>query len=71
VSEVDTVTVLRLAGEQGHAWVDPETAARIAAGAADAVAAVRAAMTQQQVPLFDTGHADFLSELERLAEPST
>lgn len=68
MSGMDAVTVLALAREQGHAWLDPETAARVAAGAADAIAAVRASMTEQQSQLFDTDHSDFLAVLEMLAE---
>ncbi|MFZ9652269.1 MAG: hypothetical protein ACO3A8_02855 [Steroidobacteraceae bacterium] len=63
--------VLELARVTGVAVDDEAMAARIAAGAANAVAAVRDALVEVQaigVELFDA-HADHLATLERLAEP--
>lgn len=63
---LDAATVATLARLLGYPPLDAETAARIAAGAASAVAAVRATAT---IPLFDTEPGAFLAELERLAGP--
>jgi hypothetical protein len=40
MQETDADTVLALARERGHEWIDRETAGRIAAGAATAIRAV-------------------------------
>ena len=64
--ELDADLVAALARLVGYPPLDAETAARIAAGAGNAVAAVRATAT---VPLFDTEPGCYLVELERLAEP--
>ena len=63
---LDAATVAALARLLGYPPLDPETAARIAAGAGNAVAAVRATAT---VPLFDAEPGNYLAELERLAGP--
>ncbi len=63
---VDAATVDALARLLGYPPLDAETAARIAAGASNAVAAVRATAT---VPLFDAEPGNYLAELERLAGP--
>ena len=63
---LDAATVAALARLVGYPPLDAETAARIAAGASNAVAAVRATAT---VPLFDAEPGSYLVELERLAEP--
>lgn len=65
--------VLELARVTGVAVDDEAMAARIAAGAANAVAAVRDALVEVQatgVELFDAD-ADYLATLERLAESGT
>ncbi|HUO80001.1 MAG TPA: hypothetical protein VMU00_07645 [Steroidobacteraceae bacterium] len=63
---LDAATVAALARLLGYPPLDAETAARIAAGAGNAVAAVRATAT---VPLFDAEPGNYLAELERLAGP--
>ena len=63
---VDAAIVDALARLLGYPPFDAETAARIAAGASNAVAAVRATAT---VPLFDAEPGNYLAELERLAGP--
>jgi hypothetical protein len=63
---LDAATVDALARLLGYPPLDAETAARIAAGASNAVAAVRATAT---VPLFDAEPGNYLAELERLAGP--
>ena len=62
---LDAATVDALARLVGYPPLDAETAARIAAGASNAVAAVRATAT---VPLFDAEPGSYLAELERLAD---
>jgi hypothetical protein len=59
-------TVAALARLVGYPPFEPETLARIAAGASNVVAAVRASVTG---PLFDAEPGAFLAELERQAEP--
>jgi hypothetical protein len=61
---LDAATVEALARLLGYPPFDAETTARIAAGASNAVAAVRATAT---VPLFDSEPGSYLAELERLA----
>ncbi len=61
---LDAATVEALARLLGYPPLDADTAARIAAGASNAVAAVRATAT---VPLFDAEPGSYLTELERLA----
>jgi hypothetical protein len=63
---LDAATVDALARLAGYPPLDAETAARIAAGASNAVAAVRATATMS---LFDTEPGSFLAALERLADP--
>jgi len=63
---IDAAIVDALARLLGYPPLDAETAARIAAGASNAVAAVRATAT---VPLFDAEPGNYLAELERLAGP--
>jgi hypothetical protein len=63
---LEATTVAALARLLGYPPLDAETAARIAAGASNAVAAVRATAT---VPLFDAEPGNYLAELERLAGP--
>lgn len=63
---LDTATVQALARLAGYAPLDAATAERIVAGAAAAVAAVRASATES---LFDVEPARFAAALERLAEP--
>jgi hypothetical protein len=63
---LDAATVAALARLLGYPPLDANTAARIAAGASNAVAAVRATAT---VPLFDAEPGNYLAELERLAGP--
>jgi len=63
---LDAATVAALAHLLGYPPLDAETLARIAAGASNAVAAVRESAT---VPLFDAEPGNFLAELERLAGP--
>ncbi len=62
---LDAATVGALADQLGYPPLAADTAARIAAGAAAAVAAVRATAT---VSLFDREPGQFLAELERLAD---
>ena len=62
---IDGAVALALARLTGFPPLDAETGARIAAGASNAVSAVRASAT---VPLFDTQPASFVAELERLAD---
>jgi hypothetical protein len=62
----DETTVAALVRLLGDPPLDADTAARIAAAAARAVAAVRATVT---VPLIDVEPGNFLAELERLAGP--
>jgi len=50
----------------GWTELDPESAARIAQGAANAVAAVAA---RRRASLFDTEPGDFVATLESLADP--
>ena len=64
---LEPATVEALARLAGLAPLDTDTLARIAVGAANAVAAVRGAATGS---LFDTEPGAFLAELERLAEPA-
>jgi hypothetical protein len=66
-AELDAATVAALARLLGYPPLDAETALRIAAGAANAVAAVRATAT---LPLFDAEPGHYLAELERLADPA-
>jgi hypothetical protein len=68
MSGIDAVTVLALAQSQDHSWIDADEAARIAAGAADAISAVRAVLTESGCALFDVDSAGFLDVLESLAE---
>jgi len=63
---LEAATVDALARLVGYPPLDAETAARIAAGASNAVGAVRAVAT---VPLFDAEPGNYLAELERLADP--
>lgn len=63
--ELSPDCVQALARQQGRDSLDRPTAERIAAGAAHAVAAVRAS---QAGSLFDTDPATYLAELERLAD---
>jgi hypothetical protein len=63
---LDAATVDALARLLGYPPLDADTASRIAAGASNAVAAVRATAT---VPLFDAEPGNYLAELERLAGP--
>ena len=63
---LDAATVAALARLLGYPPLDADTAARIAAGASNAVAAVRATAT---MPLFDAEPGNYLAELERLAGP--
>ncbi len=65
---LDADIVAALARLVGYPPLDAETAARIAAGASNAVAAVRATAT---VPLFDAEPGSYLVELERLADPGS
>ena len=58
--------VMALARLAGYPPLDADTAARIAAGASNAVHAVAASATTS---LFDTEPAAYLEELERLAGP--
>lgn len=57
--------VATLAHLEGYPTLDAETAARIAVGASNAVRAVALSTTSSS---FDAEPADFLAELERLAE---
>ncbi len=66
-------TVVVLAEAQGHTTLNSDLAARIAAGATNAVRAVAAVVTSPDVRavdpnLFDTEPAQFATELERLAD---
>lgn len=65
-SALEAETVAALAQLLGYPPLDADTAMRIAAGASNAVAAVRATAT---VPLFDAEPGNYLAELERLAGP--
>ncbi len=65
---LDPAIVAALARLAGYPPPDAATLARIAAGADDAIAAVRAGET---VTLFDDEPAHFLAELERLAGAET
>ena len=65
---LDAESVATLARLVGYPPFDAATAARIATGAASAVAAVRAAAI---VSLFDCEPGSYLAELERLAEPGS
>jgi hypothetical protein len=67
VAALDAATVAALARLLGYPPLDAETAAQVAAGAARALAAVRATAT---VPLFDVEPGSFLAEPERLAGPA-
>jgi len=58
--------VTALASLAGYPALEPETAARIAVGATNAVRAVALAATDSA---FDREPADFPAELERLADP--
>ena len=69
MSVIDATTVLVLAHAQGHAWLSPDEADRIAAGATDAIVAVRAALAGHGLQLFDSDPADFQAVLESLSEP--
>lgn len=62
---IDGAVALALARLAGFSALDPEMGARIAAGASNAVSAVRESAT---VPLFDTQPTSFVAELERLAD---
>lgn len=62
---IDGTVALALARLAGFPTLDAETTARIAAGASNAVSAVRATAT---VPLFDAQPTSFVAELERLAD---
>ena len=57
--------VLELARLEGYSHLDPDTAARIATGAANAVHAVVGSVRES---LFEFEPADYLVELERLAD---
>lgn len=57
--------VLEIARLEGYANLDPETAARIAVGASNAVRAVTASVGES---LFDVEPLHYLLELERLAD---
>jgi len=59
--------VLELLRLEGYPPLEPDAAARLAAGAENAIAAVIASL---EGSLFDTEPAQFLVELERLAEPA-
>ncbi len=63
-SQLDAAVAV-LAELQGYTHVTPETAARIAVGAASAVDAVRAAVQGSQ---FDIEPGHYQLELERLAD---
>lgn len=63
---LDAAMVEALARLVGYPPLGAETAARIAAGASHAVAAVRAMATHS---LFDAEPGQYLTELERLADP--
>lgn len=62
---IDGAVALALARLAGFSALDADTGARIAAGASNAVSAVRASAT---MPLFDTQPTSFVAELERLAD---
>jgi hypothetical protein len=64
MAKISTDTVVNLADVQGHANLTGEFAERIAAGADNALAAVRASVT---ATLFDSEPAQFARALEELA----
>lgn len=64
-TDIDPELVSALAAIAGLAPLEPELAARLAAGASRALAAVTA---HAGVSLFDTEPSEFLAELERLAD---
>jgi hypothetical protein len=65
---IDARAVLTLAHAQGHAWVDEQTARRIAAAATTAVQAVGAAAPAAQPVLLEQSAGEFAAMLEALAE---
>lgn len=65
---LEPAMVAALARLAGYPPFDAATLARLATGAGDAVAAVRASATAS---LFDVEPADFQAELERLAAPDS
>jgi CTP:molybdopterin cytidylyltransferase MocA len=67
--EIDGESVLKLAHSQGQLWVDAETAARIASGAAAAVRAVREAAAQVDGEPLAADADSYPVTLEALAPP--
>ena len=65
--EIDGESVLKLAHAQGQLWVDAETAAHIATGAAAAVRAVREAAAQVGSEPLARDAASYSATLEALA----
>jgi len=65
---IDAETVMKLAHAQGHAWVDEQAAARIAAAATTAVEAVAASAPRGEPLLLDQAAGEFLATLDALAE---
>ncbi len=63
--ELDADTVLALARELGHDWIDRETATRIATGASAAIRAVLEA--EQASAVAGSPPASFIDELSALA----
>ena len=68
MQELDADTVLALARERGHDWIDREIAARIATGASAAIRAV----LDTQAGVGEAGpRANFIDELSFLAGRGT
>jgi hypothetical protein len=66
---IDAQAVLTLAHAQGQAWVDFDTAGRIAAAATTAVQAVAASSAGGQPVLLEQSAFEFTAALEALADP--
>lgn len=64
---LSAAAVAELARVSGHGEIDAELAARVAAGASNAIEAVVASL---EGSLFDTEPGNYREELERLAEPA-
>ena len=65
--EIDAESVLKLAHAQGQVWVDAETAARIASGAAAASRAVLDACARPGTDPLETDADSYAAALEALA----
>ena len=67
MNKIDVDALIALVRAQGHEWLDPVAAERIATGAAAAAAGVAASLRQVAPGLLVEDAGDFAATLEALA----